>query len=83
MSVVYQNVSNEGTICRVIVLKNEFGNKNNLGPIWTELFFGCLNHQFQLLIIVFEINMQNQQNLMKQSGEQGRKPFGLFWARLA
>ena len=58
---------------------NEFGDKNSLetGPKWAQFgpnySFGCYKHQHQLDTIVFKYNMQNQQNLMRQSREIDQK----------
>ena len=58
--------------------ENEFGDRSKMGTIWTELFFGCNNHQSQLFIIAVYHNMQNQRNPIIQSRENGRKP--QIWA---
>ena len=45
------------------------------------IFFGSWNYMALLDVIAVYHYMQNQQNLMKQSQENGRKP--LFWRQLA
>ena len=54
--------------------ENKFGDRSKMGPIWTQLFFGCNNHQFLLEIIVVYHNIQNKRNVMIQSRENTRKP---------
>ena len=45
------------------------------------IFFGSWNYMALLDVIPVYHYMQNQQNLMKQSQENGQKP--LFWRQIA